>query len=85
MSFLTNLTDLGQHPKEKSDTITIIEKIGHFLDEANVNIYQKHKEDYTKKEISLKIEEELNIQEILSNSSKHWDGGLCDVWTFRSW
>ena len=70
-----HLTDLGQHPKEKSDTITIIEKIGHFLDEANVNIYQKHKEDYTKKEISLKIEEELNIQEILSNSSKHWDGG----------
>mgnify|MGYP006080384623 FL=1 len=70
-----HLTDLGQHPKEKSDTITIIEKIGHFLDEANVNIYQKHKGNYTKKEISLKIEEELNIQEILSNSSKHWDGG----------
>ena len=70
-----HLTDLGQHPKEKSDTITIIEKIGHFLDEANVNIYQKYKGDYSKKEISLKIEEELNIQEILSNSSKHWDGG----------
>ena len=71
----SHLTDLGQHPKEKSDTITIIEKIGHFLDEANVNIYQKYKGDYSKKEISLKIEEELNIQEILSNSSKHWDGG----------
>ena len=76
-----HLTDLGQHPKEKSDTITIIEKIGHFLDEANVNIYQKYKEDYSKKEISLKIEEELNIQEILFNSSKHWDGGfvLCGL------
>ena len=76
-----HLTDLGQHPKEKSDTITIIEKIGHFLDEANVNIYQKYKEDYSKKEISLKIEEELNIQEILFSSSKHWDGGfvLCGL------
>ena len=76
-----HLTDLGQHPKEKSDTITIIEKIGHFLDEANVNIYQKYKEDYSKKEISLKIEEELDIQEILYNSSKHWDGGyvLCGL------
>jgi amidophosphoribosyltransferase len=76
-----HLTDLGQHPKEKSDTITIIEKIGHFLDEANVNIYQKYKEDYSKKEISLKIEEELDIQKILYNSSKHWDGGyvLCGL------
>ena len=38
------LTDLGQHPKRKSDTVTIIEKIGHFLDEENINIYQKYKE-----------------------------------------
>ena len=70
-----HLTDLGQHPKEKSDTITIIEKIGHFLDEENVNIYQKYKQGYTKKEISKKIEEELDIQKILQNSSKYWDGG----------
>ena len=70
-----HLTDLGQHPKEKSDTITIIEKIGHFLDEENVNIYQKYKEGYTKKEISKKIEKELDIQKILQNSSKYWDGG----------
>ena len=70
-----HLTDLGQHPKEKSDTITIIEKIGHFLDEENVNIYQKYKRDFTKKEISKKIEEELDIQKILQNSSKYWDGG----------
>ena len=76
-----HLTDLGQHPKEKSDTITIIEKIGHFLDEENVNIYQKYKGDFTKKEISKKIEEELDIQKILQNSSKYWDGGyvLCGL------
>ena len=69
------LTDLGQHPKEKSDTITIIEKIGHFLDEENIKIYQKNKQNFTKQEISKKIEEEIDIQNILSNSSKHWDGG----------
>jgi len=69
------LTDLGQHPKEKSDTVTIIEKIGHFLDEENINIYQKYKEELSKKEISKKIEQEIDIQNILSNSSKHWDGG----------
>ena len=70
-----HLRELGQHPKEKSDTITIIEKIGHFLDEENVNIYQKYKQGYTKKEISKKIEKELDIQKILQNSSKYWDGG----------
>ena len=69
------LTDLGQHPKEKSDTVTIIEKIGHFLDEENINIYQKYKEKLSKKEISKKIEQEIDIQNILSNSTKHWDGG----------
>ena len=70
-----HLTDLGQHPKEKSDTITIIEKIGHFLDEENINIYQKYRGDFSKIEISKKIEEEINIKNILSNASKHWDGG----------
>ena len=76
-----HLTDLGQHPKEKSDTITIIEKIGHFLDEENINIYQKYKEGLSKKEISLKIEDELDIHKILFNASKHWDGGylLCGL------
>ena len=71
----SELIDLGQHPKEKSDTITIIEKIGHFLDEENINIYQKYKGQLTKKEISSKIENEVNIQKILLKSSKHWDGG----------
>jgi len=70
-----HLTDLGQHPKEKSDTITIIEKIGHFLDEENINIYHKYRGGFSKKEISKKIEEEINIQNILSSASKHWDGG----------
>ena len=70
-----HLTDLGQHPKEKSDTITIIEKIGHFLDEENDAIYYKHKDKLRKKDITKVIEDELNLQEILVQSAKYWDGG----------
>ena len=69
------LVELGQHPKEKADTVTILEKIGHFLDEANDEIYYKNKEEFTKKEITKKIEKDLNIQEILTQSAKYWDGG----------
>ena len=71
----THLTDLGQHPKEMADTVTILEKIGHFLDEENDKIYYKYKDEFTKKEITQKIEQELDIQEILVNSAKYWDGG----------
>ena len=54
--------------------MTILEKIGHFLDEANDEIYYKNKEEF-KKEITKKIEKDLNIQEILTQSAKYWDGG----------
>lgn len=70
------LVDLGQHPKEKADTITVMEKIGHFLDEANEELYAKFKnEGLEKRDISGKIAEALNIPEILINASKKWDGG----------
>ena len=69
------LVELGQHPKEKADTVTILEKIGDFLDEANDEIYYKNKEEFSKKEITKKIEKDLNIQEILTQSAKYWDGG----------
>tara|TARA_B100000700_G_C15007087_1_gene839086 strand:+ start:230 stop:2125 length:1896 start_codon:yes stop_codon:yes gene_type:complete len=69
------LIDIGQHPKEMADAVTILEKIGHFLDEANDAIYYKHKGKYSKKEITKVIEDELNIQDILTHSAKYWDGG----------
>lgn len=70
------LVDLGQHPKEKADTVTILEKIGHFLDEENEKLYRKYKKDgLSKKEISPKIAREINIQKILKRSAKYWDGG----------
>ena len=69
------LVDLGQHPKEMSDTVTILEKIGHFLDEENDAIYYKQKDNFSKKEITKVIEDELNLQDILTQSAKYWDGG----------
>ena len=69
------LVDLGQYPKQKADTVTILEKIGHFLDEANDEIYYANKTKYSKKEITKVIEESLDISEILVQSAKHWDGG----------
>lgn len=70
------LVELGQHPKEKADTVTVMEKIGHFLDEANEELYaQYRKEGLSKVEISHKIAESLDIGEILRNAAKKWDGG----------
>jgi amidophosphoribosyltransferase len=70
------LIDLGQYPVETSDTITILEKIGHFLDEENDELYEKFKEaGYPKREITIQIAKNLNIQKILRNSAKTWDGG----------
>ena len=70
-----HLIDLGQHPKEKADTITILEKIGHFLDEENDRIYYKYKNKLGKKNITKKIEEEISVERILKKSAKYWDGG----------
>jgi len=70
------LVDLGQYPVETTDTITILEKIGHFLDEENEVHYQKYKKQgLVKREISDKIAEDLDIQEILKRAAKRWDGG----------
>jgi amidophosphoribosyltransferase len=71
-----NLLDLGQHPKEYTDTITIMEKIGHFLDDSVSKIYKKlKKEGYNKNECSPLIAERLNIAKILKRAAKNWDGG----------
>ena len=71
-----SLLNIGQHPNRTSDTITILEKLGHFLDDENEDLYRKFKkEGYSKKEISPLIAQNLDIQTILINSSKYWDGG----------
>jgi amidophosphoribosyltransferase len=71
-----NLVRLGQHPKEKADTITVMEKIGHFLDSEVRKLYKSLKEEgYNKQEASPHIVEQISIPKILKKSSKDWDGG----------
>lgn len=70
------LTGIGQHPKEKSDTVTVLEKIGHFLDEENERLFEKFKkENHGNKEISGLIAKDLDIERILKNATDDFDGG----------
>lgn len=70
------LIHLGQHPREMSDTITVMEKIGHFLDDEVQNIFDKYKDrGYSNNEITSFIVKELSVRRILSRSAKDFDGG----------
>ena len=71
-----NLVQLGQHPKEKADTITVMEKIGHFLDDAVSKLYKDiKKQGFSKIEASPLIADRLNVAKILKKAAKNWDGG----------
>ena len=70
------LVNIGQHPKEVSDTITVIEKIGHFLDQENNRLFKEYNEKgHSNKEISSLIAKNMDIPSILKNASMDWDGG----------
>ncbi|RLD34568.1 MAG: amidophosphoribosyltransferase [Bacteroidetes bacterium] len=70
------LVDIGQYPVETSDTVTVLEKIGHYLDEENERLYRHFKEEgFSKTETTGKIIKELDVLEILRKSAKRWDGG----------
>ena len=72
-----SLIELGQHPKEYTDTVIIMEKIGHFLDDSVRKMYKDFKkEGLTKQECSIKISEKLDLFKILKKASKKWDGGF---------
>ncbi len=74
------LVSLGQHPKEHADTITVMEKIGHFLDDEVAKLYKKlKKEGYNKQQASPQIAERLKVEKILKRASKDWDGGYAMV------
>lgn len=74
---LQQLYDLGQHPKEKADTITVLEKIGHFLDTENQGLFDQYKREGhdDNAEISKLIAKDLDVAKILRKSAKNWDGG----------
>jgi len=70
------LIALGQHPKAYTDTVTILEKVGHFLEEENQLHFRQYKnEGFSNREISPMIEKNLDVQKVLENASKDWDGG----------
>ena len=70
------LVELGQYPVETSDTVTVLEKIGHFLDEENERLYQEFKEKgLSKIETTAHIINEIDVLKILRDSAKRWDGG----------
>ena len=70
------LVELGQHPRNKADTVMVLEKIGHFLDEANDFLFRKYrKEGLTRPEITQKIIEELDVTRVLKKATRSFDGG----------
>jgi amidophosphoribosyltransferase len=73
------LVSLGQHPKEKVDTVTVMEKIGHFLDEENQRQFGKYKDQYENPELSDIIAQEIDLKRVLERSCKDFDGGYAMV------
>jgi len=72
----SSLIDLGQNPVDFSDTVTILENIGHRLDEENERLFRHYREQgYSKKEISPLIEKDLDLVTVLQKASRNWDGG----------
>lgn len=70
------LVNIGQHPKEKSDTVTVLEKIGHYLDVENDELYQQYNRlGFGNQEIYDKIAKNIDIEKILKKASDDWDGG----------
>ncbi len=70
------LMDLGQFPKENSDTVTMLEKVGHFLDVENQNLFDHYKaKGYTNRDITDQIGKNIDVAKILEGASKRWDGG----------
>ena len=74
------LVELGQHPKEASDTVTVLEKIGHFLDDENQKIFDEfNNQKHSNRELSQIIAKRIDIQRILTRSVKDFDGGYTMV------
>jgi len=73
---LDQLFELGQHPKERADTVTVLEKIGHFLDDENQQLFDQFKQEgHSNAEISRLIADNIDVAKILKRSAKTWDGG----------
>ena len=71
----TRLVELGQHPREFADTVTVMEKIGHFLDDENQRLFDRYNGQISNVDITQRIEDELDIARVLQRSCKDFDGG----------
>ena len=69
------LVEIGQHPREKADTMTVLEKIGHFLDDENRRLHQELKDSYRYEELADRIEEQIDLKRVIRRSFKDFDGG----------
>ncbi len=70
------LVDLGQHPKEMTDTVTVMEKIGHFLDEENQELFEQYKKQgYNHQQITERISKHIDLQRVLARATRDFDGG----------
>lgn len=75
-TLFSELVELGQYPKEMSDTVTVLEKIGHFLDDEVTRLHSYYKdESNTHREINERIFRNVDLQRVLKRSAKKWDGG----------
>ena len=70
------LVGLGQHPKEKADTVTILERIGHFVDVENQRLFDQYKQEgLANEDISERIAEEIDLPAVLKHAANSLDGG----------
>ena len=70
------LVGLGQHPKEKADTVTILERIGHFVDVENQRLFDQYKQEgFANEDISERIAEEIDLPTVLKHAANSLDGG----------
>lgn len=70
------LVNIGQHPKDRSDTVTVLEKIGHYLDKTTIRMEEECiAGGMTRREAEAYIAKNLDVMEILRNACEHWDGG----------
>ena len=79
-----HLVELGQHPRGKIDTVTMLENVGHFLDTQNQKLFNKYKQERLPNiEISEAIANNLDIGSLLRESSKKWDGGYARITSYN--
>ena len=74
-NFFRKLVKLGQHPKDLGDTVTVMEKIGHFLDEENQRVFERFKGIYENPALSDIIEDNMDLQRVLHRACRDFDGG----------